>query len=168
MSTCINGLYIIFHKSPKQKVHGCQTGWVWNVAAKMYPPSLECLTRVLHYISVIVRRRPILLPNHDVYTQLWNNEVFQHIEEHMIHNCSLGLKKMVHNHVFCLQHRKHWPFDCPAHVSRCRFCHPQMIRLWWFTSSGKRKVASSLKKFCPKTDYTLQGIQHISTKVSPT
>jgi hypothetical protein len=116
MSTCISGLYIIFHKSPKQKVHGCQTGWVWNVAAKKYPPSLECLIRVLHYISVIVRRRTILMPNHNVYTQLWNKEVFQHIEEHMIHNCSLGLKKMVHKHVFCLQHRKHWPCDCPAHV----------------------------------------------------
>jgi hypothetical protein len=40
---------IIFHESPKWKVHGCQigwSGWPWNVAATTYPSFLECLVQV--------------------------------------------------------------------------------------------------------------------------
>jgi hypothetical protein len=40
---------IIFHESPKLKVHGCQigwSGWPWNVAATTYPFFRECLVQV--------------------------------------------------------------------------------------------------------------------------
>jgi hypothetical protein len=42
-------VHIIFHESPKWKVHGCQigwSGWPWNVAAKTYPSFQECLVQV--------------------------------------------------------------------------------------------------------------------------
>jgi hypothetical protein len=42
-------VHIIFHESPKLKVHGCQIGWSWwpwNVAATTYPSFPECLVQV--------------------------------------------------------------------------------------------------------------------------
>jgi hypothetical protein len=42
-------LHIIFHKSPKWKVQGCQigrSGWPWNIAATTYPSFWECLVQV--------------------------------------------------------------------------------------------------------------------------
>jgi hypothetical protein len=42
-------VHIIFHESPKWKVHGCQigwSGWPWNVAATSYPSFRECLIQV--------------------------------------------------------------------------------------------------------------------------
>jgi hypothetical protein len=53
------------------------------------------------HIPAIVGRGPISLPNHTVYIQLWNKEVLQHIEIHMIHNDSLGEKQWSVN-LFCL------------------------------------------------------------------
>jgi hypothetical protein len=42
-------VHIIFHESPKRKVHGCQIGWSrwpWNVAATTCPSFRECLVQV--------------------------------------------------------------------------------------------------------------------------
>jgi hypothetical protein len=42
-------VHIIFHESPKWKVHGFQTewsGWPWNVAATTYPSFRECMDQV--------------------------------------------------------------------------------------------------------------------------
>jgi hypothetical protein len=42
-------VHIIFHESPKLKIHGCQigwSGWPWIVAATAYPSFRECLVQV--------------------------------------------------------------------------------------------------------------------------
>jgi hypothetical protein len=54
-------LYVIFHKSLKWKVRGCQIGWSgWpgNVASTTYPSSLECLVEVPRHIPEVVGRAP--------------------------------------------------------------------------------------------------------------
>jgi hypothetical protein len=42
---------------------------------------------------VIVGSGPVLLPNHTVYIQLWNQEVLQSIEVHVTRNFSPGEKE---------------------------------------------------------------------------
>jgi hypothetical protein len=68
------------------------------------------MVQVPRHIHVIVGMGPILLPDHSVYIQLYNNEVLQHIKVYVTHNDSHSEKEWSANlcSAYCTENIHLW------------------------------------------------------------
>jgi hypothetical protein len=152
-STGMGGVHIIFHKSPKWKVHGCQIGWFWwpwNVAATTYPYSWEYLVQVPCHIPV-TGWQVLTCCQITLFTSYCGTRKFSSISQYMwpamvalekkksVKLCSAYSTENIHlrtvMHMFNNLVQSLWSPD---------------DRLWQFTFPDKWMVALSLKTILSK------------------